>query len=112
MNGATLPRRFGHRRSSSLPVPPANNETKLRKGKENPDKQNGKEDGMWKHCYNVKPLCPFSQKCSVVIFVYACRTCDHRVTFMRKKYFSTKFYNENLEWSMIHVMLANTCSGS
>ena len=44
INGATLPRRFGHRRSSSLPVPPANNETKLRKGKENVDQQNGKED--------------------------------------------------------------------
>ena len=45
INGATLSRRCGHRRSSSLPVPPANNETKLGKGKENADQQNEKENG-------------------------------------------------------------------
>ena len=43
INGTTIPRCCGHRRSSSLPVPPANEETKSRKGKENGDNQNGKE---------------------------------------------------------------------
>ena len=47
INGTTIPRCCGHRRSSSLPVPPANEETKSRKGKENGDNQNGKEhEGM------------------------------------------------------------------
>ena len=48
VNGPTLPRCCGHRRSSSLPVPPAVQGTKLSNRKENADQQNGKEhEGMW-----------------------------------------------------------------
>lgn len=49
VNGVTLPRCCGHRRSSSLPVPPPVLGTKSSNGKENVNQHSGKEqDGMWK----------------------------------------------------------------
>ena len=49
VNGVTFPRCCGHRRSSSLPVPPPVLGTKSSNGKEKVNEENGKEhDGMWK----------------------------------------------------------------